>query len=72
MSAGLGSTSAAGVRLGILQSDSDAITALVSLVFCLGCAVLHALLYRSRIVPRQIAAWGLAAIPYAAPYLFAM
>jgi hypothetical protein len=32
-------------------------------VFCLGAAVFYFLLYRSRIVPRWIALWGLVAIP---------
>jgi hypothetical protein len=54
MSAGPGTASPAGVRLGSL------------LVFYL-------LLYRSGIVPRWIALWGLAAIPfYVAAYLLAM
>ena len=36
---------------------------MLALVFCLGAAMFYVLLYRSRIVPQWIAAWGLAAIP---------
>jgi hypothetical protein len=44
-----------------------------ALVFCLGGAMLYVLLYRSRIVPRWISAWGLVAIPfYVAAYLLPM
>ena len=42
-------------------------------MFCLGAVMFYVLLYRSRIVPRWIALWGLAAIPiYVAAYLLAM
>jgi hypothetical protein len=42
-------------------------------VFCLGGVMFYLLLYRSRIVPRWIALWGLAAIPfYVAAFLLAM
>jgi hypothetical protein len=45
----------------------------LSVVFCLGGVMFYALLYRSRIVPRWIAVWGLAAIPlYLAAFLLAM
>ena len=61
------------MRLGILLIDSDATSAVLTLVFCLGGVLFYALLYRSRIVPRWIALWGLAAIPlYVAAYLLAM
>jgi hypothetical protein len=73
MSAGPGTASPAGLRLGILLIDSDAISAVLSLVFCLGGVMFYALLYRSRIVPRWIAVWGLAAVPlYVAAFLLAM
>lgn len=49
---------------------TDVLTAdgVLTLVFCLGAAMFYVLLYRSGIVPRWIAGWGLAAIP---PYLAA-
>jgi hypothetical protein len=73
MSAGPGTASPAGVRLGTLVIDSDGASAILTLVFCLGAALFYVLLYRSRIVPRWIALWGLVGIPlYAAAYLFAM
>ena len=46
---------------------------ITALVFCLGGVMFYLLLYRSGIVPRWIAVWGLAAIPfYVAAYLLAM
>ena len=73
MSAGPGTASPAGVRLGTLVIDSDAASAVLTLVFCLGAVLFYVLLYRSRIVPRWIALWGLVAIPlYVAAYLLAM
>jgi hypothetical protein len=73
VSAGPGTASPAGVRLGILLIDSDATSAVLSVVFCLGGVMFYALLYRSRIVPRWIAVWGLAAIPlYLAAFVLAM
>jgi hypothetical protein len=73
MSAGPGTASPAGVRLGSLLVDSVDVGAVTALVFCLGGVMFYLLLYRSRIVPRWIAWWGLAAIPlYVAAYLLAM
>jgi hypothetical protein len=73
MSAGPGTTSPAGVRLGSLLMDSEATNAVLGLVFCLGAVMFYLLLYRSRIVPRRIALWGLVAIPfYLAADLLAM
>jgi hypothetical protein len=73
MSAGPGTASPAGVRLATLLVDSDASGAVLTLVFCLGGVMFYALLYRSGIVPRWIALWGLVAIPfYVAAYLLAM
>jgi uncharacterized protein DUF4386 len=64
MSAGPGTASPAGLRLGNLMIDSDAAFEMPQIVvFCLGAAVFYFLLYRSRIVPRWIALWGLVAIP---------
>ena len=51
-SAGPGTASPAGVRLGNLVIDSEAINAVLALVFCLGAVMFYLMLYRSRIVPR--------------------
>lgn len=73
MSAGPGTASPAGVRLGNLVIDSDGASAMLTLVFCLGAVLFYVLLYRSRIVPRWITLWGFVGIPfYAAAYLLAM
>jgi hypothetical protein len=73
MSAGPGPASQAGVRLGSLLVDAVDVGAVTALVFCLGGVMFYLLLYRSRIVPRWIALWGLVAIPfYVAAYLLAM
>lgn len=73
MSAGPGTASPAGVRLGSLLVDSVDVGAVTALVFCLGGVMFYLLLYRSGIVPRWIALWGLVAIPfYVAAYLLAM
>jgi hypothetical protein len=63
MSAGPGTASPPGVRLGTLVIDSDGASALLSLVFCLGAALFYVLLYRSRIVPRWITLLGLRGNP---------
>ena len=73
MSAGPGTASPAGVRLGNLLLDQVDVGAVTALVFCLGGVMFYLLLYRSRIVPRWIVVWGLAAIPfYVAAYVLAM
>lgn len=73
VSAGPGTASPAGVRLGSLLINFEAIDAVTALVFCLGGVMFYALLYRSRIVPRWIAVWGLAGVPlYVAAYVLAM
>src|SRR5664279_3570891 len=73
MSAGPGTASPAGVRLGSVVVDADAVNAVLALVFCLGATMFYVLLYRSRIVPRWIAVWGLVAIPlYVVADLLAM
>jgi uncharacterized protein DUF4386 len=73
MSAGPGTASPSGVRLGTLVVDSEGASVVMSLVFCLGAALFYILLYRSRIAPRWITVWGLAGIPlYVAAYLLAM
>jgi len=71
MSAGAGTASPAGVRLGNLVVDSDATTAVLTLLFGIGVVIFYSLLYRSRIVPRWITLWGLIAIPlYVAPDVY--
>ena len=73
MSAGSGTASRAGVRLGTLLVDFDGASAVLSLVFLLGAALFYVLLFRSRIVPRWITLWGFIGIPlYAAAYVLAM
>ncbi len=73
LAAGAGTDTPAGVRVGSLVINADATNAVLTLVFCLGAALFYTLLYRSRIVPRWIALWGLAAIPlYVAADLLAM
>jgi len=73
MSAGSGTASPAGVRVGTLVIDSDGASAMLALVFCLGAVLFYVLLYRSRIVPRWITLWGFVGIPlYAAAYVLAM
>jgi hypothetical protein len=73
MSAGSGTGSPAGVRLGTLVVDSDGASIVMSLVFCLGAALFYVLLYRSGIVPRWISVWGFVGIPlYVAAYLLAL
>jgi hypothetical protein len=73
MSAGPGTASPAGVRLGTLVIDSDGASTMLTLVFCLGAVLFYVLLYRSRIVPSWITLWGFVGIPlYAAAYVLAM
>lgn len=73
VAAGPGTGTPEGVRLGSLLLDHVDVGAVTALVFCLGGAMFYLLLYRSRIVPRWISVWGLAAIPlYVAAYVLAM
>jgi hypothetical protein len=73
MSAGSGTDSLAGVRLGALMIDADGASAMLTLVFCFGAVLFYVLLYRSRIVPRWITVWGFVGIPlYIAAYVLAM
>jgi len=73
MSAGSGTDSPAGVRLGTLVIDADGAGAVLTLVFCVGAVLFYVLLYRSGIVPRWISVWGLVGIPlYVAAYVLAM
>ncbi len=73
LAVGAGTGTPTGVRVGTLVIDADAANAVFTLVFCLGATLFYLLLYRSRIVPRWIAWWGLVAIPfYLAADLLAM
>ncbi len=73
LAAGPGTASPAAVRLGLALIDSDATAAVLSVVFCLGGAMFYVLLYRSGIVPRWLAVWGLAALPlYLGAFILAM
>lgn len=73
LAAGAGTGTPAGVRIGNLVIDANATNAVLTLVFLLGAVMFYLLLYRSRIVPRWIAGWGLVAIPfYLAADLLAM
>ena len=73
MSAGPGTGSSEGVRLGTLMVDSDGASTIMSLVFCLGGVLFYVLLYRSQIVPRWITSWGFAGLAlYALAYLLAI
>jgi len=73
LAAGPGTASPAGVRVGNLVLDAEATDAVLTLVFLLGAVMFYLLLYRSRIVPRWIAWWGLVAVPfYLAAGLLAM
>lgn len=51
---------------GALLLKPGAVGSLLGIVFCLGAAMFYTVLYRSRLVPRWITVWGLAAV---APYL---
>jgi hypothetical protein len=47
--------------------DVEAIGSIGSIVFCIGTMMFNYLLFRSRLIPRWISAWGfIAALPYLA------
>jgi hypothetical protein len=51
--------------IGALLLDAKEIGSIGTIVFCLGASMFYFLLYRSRLVPRWLSAWGLlAVIPY--------
>jgi hypothetical protein len=51
--------------IGALLLDAQGIGSIGTIVFCLGATMFYFLLYRSRLVPRWLSAWGLlAVIPY--------
>ena len=52
-----------GSWLGDTLFNAEAPNTVLALVFCLGATFFYVALYRSRIVPRWISVWGLAAIP---------
>jgi hypothetical protein len=47
----------------VLQSMPDLALALAQSVFAIGCVMLYYLLFQSRLVPRWLSLWGLAAAP---------
>lgn len=63
-----GDSAAAGFQAqGALLLKAGALSSLGAIVFCLGALMFYAVLYQSRLVPRWISVWGLAAvIPYLA------
>lgn len=59
--------------LGILLLEAGEISSVTAIVFPLGALMFYSLLYRSKLVPRWLSGWGLAAIiPYLAGGLSAM
>ena len=58
---------------GALLLKAGDLTSLTGIVFCLGALMFYAMLYQSRLVPRWISVWGLAAlIPYLAAEFLAL
>jgi hypothetical protein len=58
---------------GALLLKAGEISSLTGIVFCLGALMFYAVLYQSRLVPRWISVWGLAAlVPYLAAEVLAM
>lgn len=70
----VGAAAASGFRaVGALLLKAGDHNALAGIVFCLGALMFYAVLYRSRLVPRWISGWGLAAlVPYLAAEFLAM
>ena len=58
---------------GALLLKAGDLTSLTGIVFCLGALMFYAVLYQSRLVPRWISVWGLAAlVPYLAAEFLAL
>ena len=58
---------------GALLLKAGVMSSLAGIVFCLGALMFYAVLYQSRLVPRWISVWGLAAlIPYLAAEFLAL
>jgi hypothetical protein len=56
-----------------LLLKADDLSSLTGIVFCLGASMFYAVLYQSRLVPRWISVWGLAAlVPYLAAEFLAL
>jgi hypothetical protein len=59
----VGAPDAASLRaIGALLWDANAIGSMGTIVFCLGAAMFYSVLFRSRLVPRWLSAWGLLAV----------
>lgn len=69
-----GAAAAAGFQAtGALLLKAGAHSSLAGIVFCLGALMFYGVLYRSRLVPRWISVWGLAAlVPYLAAEFLAV
>ncbi|MCC6169993.1 MAG: DUF4386 domain-containing protein, partial [Caldilineaceae bacterium] len=69
-----GDAATAGLQAsGALLLKAGGHSALAGIIFCLGALMFYALLYRSRLVPRWISVWGVAAlVPYLAAEFLAV
>jgi hypothetical protein len=69
-----GAATASGFQApGALLMKAGDMGALGGIVFCLGALMFYVVLYRSRLVPRWISGWGLAAVvPYLAAEFLAL
>ena len=69
-----GDAAAAGFQAqGALLLKAGELSSLTGIVFCLGALMFYAVLYQSRLVPRWLSVWGLAAvIPYLAAAALAL
>ncbi len=68
LNAQAGDSAASGFQAqGALLLKAGELSSLAGIVFCLGALMFYAVLYQSRLVPRWISVWGLAAVlPYLA------
>jgi len=60
---GLGGPEETWRELGRVLVDSEAMTTVLTVVFCLGAALFYIAIFRSRIAPRWLSGWGLVGIP---------
>ena len=67
------STASAFQAQGALLLKAGELSSLAGIIFCLGALMFYAVLYQSRLVPRWISVWGLAAVvPYVAAEALAL